>query len=795
MSEYSFDSATLRKFGARSYPADAAGRFAYWADFTDAVGPAMLPFLVRGERWDDIPFAELGLRNFRPSELAPQPKEMWVLFCYRQSGGRHPAAADSPLRQDGFPLVLEWRADTGDSPLLSPAFRDLAQKVRAQLGAPDWGLHPAFGRYGDKVSFADPGLFSDVEHASSIASAWGALAAGLSCAVRNRWPRVWPFPTIQWNRATGRTAGVAGLPEKLAVAADFGAEVVAVDRSQAGEARAAVRSLRREHRTGHGNGLAIYGVSAGTPVAAAGQIARSSQWKTRRRRRLLAALHLLPVVAAAACAAIWYLRWEVRKVAYGEVVQSLSIHATAFHSAVRAQHDLLDAVGQSVDAGSGRVFTSEVPVFTRAMDNALETMGTARPGEDAFRVIRKSEFDERTLMAFFDGTDEEVERAERGLPALFEPLLGARYPGSAELVLSLLKQQRLILECNATFYALGVMEILAPAKFQSFAKDFRYLPRFSKPWLSDPKAIEREMEDTISEFERIATMAETAVTRTRTAVSFGRRIASMTEALSGAKSSVFPGNRSAETTVSCEQRTTASAESAREMEKSEASPGRRTSTRTESAAEKRKPGYEYSRENGELLEAMRTIGIPEEHMKSILDPQARLSALKAELEDVTRKLEEKKLALYLKNRAVETDDDDLLWGKMMAFKSWKMPDAAVEALDILGRRGSDVYRPGAVRAAEAIVRAGDALCFTNGIMVLSFAPPATSHALFEPGDVVVGYDGHTVGWFPDYKSIPGSTYRFWRLGEDGTFGLHEGVLPPGQPLTAFENVNPEPARQ
>lgn len=725
MADYSFDAAILKTFASRSYPEDPAERFVYWADLADSVGPSMLPFLVQNGKWNDIPFAELGLKKFRPADLVPQPKEMWVLFCFRQDGVRPPPG--SPLRQDGFPLVLEWRKKTKDSPLLSPAFHDLAQKVREQIGASDWGLHPAFGRYGDKVSFADAGLFSDAEHVSSIASAWGALAAGLSCAAENRWPRVWPFPTIQWNRETGRTAGVAGLREKLAVASDFGAEVVSVDRSQLREARKELGILRKEHRLDRGNVPALFAVPPGPPAATAERIAMGAQWKTRRRRRLLFALNITPVLIAAAAAAIGCVRWQIRRAsdqAFREVIGALPLHAGAYNQALQAQYALLDAAQDSVKTEDRDIFLSAVPAFEKAMDDAIADMEAAHPDEKAFRRIRKSDFDSKTAEYLFEMTVLQVKQ-ERNIRFTLDSFIAyATLPDNRETALAHFDRRRNLLASGADLYATGIMELLRPAdtgqvaKFRSFAKELEFIPRLSGPRLFDQQDIDAEQEDILTRVERIV---------------------------------------------------------------------------DEENAIRDREAADLERMRNEFRARLIADGIPPERVDAILDKLDLLSAMKTELEEKENQLKQKKITLYRKHKPLPEDDDNLLWGKMLTFKSFHMPDAALEALAILEQRGSDMYLPGAVRAAKAIVRGNDALPFSDGIMVLSFKPPATSHALFEPGDVVVGFDDRTVGFFSDYKSVPGSTYRFWRLGKDGIFALHKGVLPPNQPLTAFEDVSIPPA--
>ena len=198
VAEYALTADALLNFGRN--PPSGERAFVRWASFADRVGPSLLPFVIRPDRLDAVPFKALGLTPVRLSDMVPQPDEMWVLFCFRDSF-RDAVPPGSPLRADGFPLVLEWRRGQGDSELLSGAFHELADRVRGQFGegGREWGLHPAFDRYGDAIAFTDPDLFSDSENSPQIASAWGALAVGLHRRMTGKYHGRWPFPSIQWE--------------------------------------------------------------------------------------------------------------------------------------------------------------------------------------------------------------------------------------------------------------------------------------------------------------------------------------------------------------------------------------------------------------------------------------------------------------------------------------------------------------------------------------------------------------------------------------------------------------------
>ena len=283
MTDYSFNATALTVFCASRECVAEGDELCRWADLVDSIGPSSLPFVIKRSALADVPFPKLGIQSIDPASLTPKRGEMWVLFCYTEEM-RHRFEKDGALRSDGFPLVLEWRKDVQDSPLLSTAFRRLADLVRKQLNVEGWGLWPSFDRYGDKVDFVDPDLFGVESDLSQVASAYGALVTGLFCAIRNRFPPEWTFPTLQWDWDRGETAGVAGIESKITVAADFGARYVSVAAKQAGSARATQKELTRADRSCRLRRLSIVSVAA---IRSPMRLAESIAFRPYQRRRLI----------------------------------------------------------------------------------------------------------------------------------------------------------------------------------------------------------------------------------------------------------------------------------------------------------------------------------------------------------------------------------------------------------------------------------------------------------------------------------------------------------------------------
>lgn len=304
MVEYSLTSELISRLAATARPETEEQSLYYYLDVADSLGP-MMAFLLRRECVEEVPFAKIGIPKFDASQCVPQRGEVWVLFCFKDSF-RDKANKTTPIRRDGFPLILEWRKNTQDSPLLSGAFRLLADMVRLQLGVEGWGLHPSYSRYCDKIDFSDQSLFADSENVSNVASAYGSILAGLHCAKTGRFPSVWPFPTLQWDPTLGCIAGVAGLREKLAVARDFGANVFTVAKAQ----ERLIAELQGTLNIGTKQ-LSVYGVRRTSDFEKlASDIAFGAERRKKSWRRLLMAA-LVPLLVLALGVGAFY--WEANR--------------------------------------------------------------------------------------------------------------------------------------------------------------------------------------------------------------------------------------------------------------------------------------------------------------------------------------------------------------------------------------------------------------------------------------------------------------------------------------------------
>lgn len=185
----------------------------------------------------------------------------------------------------------------------------------------------------------------------------------------------------------------------------------------------------------------------------------------------------------------------------------------------------------------------------------------------------------------------------------------------------------------------------------------------------------------------------------------------------------------------------------------------------------------------------------EEEKARIAAKAVQLAETAKKLDEIQKKLEETKARLRQKFEPTASDAPDMLWGKMLRFRSVNMPEDAAKSLELLRRKNSRDFLPGAISAAEALCRLGPDAPTVEGVMISSYEPPATSHAIFKPGDIVVARDGQPVRRVEDWKTSIGSRYRFWRMDGSGQFRLHEAALPAGQPRVGLVNVAEEGAAE
>ncbi len=189
------------------------------------------------------------------------------------------------------------------------------------------------------------------------------------------------------------------------------------------------------------------------------------------------------------------------------------------------------------------------------------------------------------------------------------------------------------------------------------------------------------------------------------------------------------------------------------------------------------------------------MGATAEQAKEIVEKTLSNVAKGAQVKELTEQLQKKKQDLAelhekmkKKFAPLPTDDPGILWGKALRFISVKLYDAALNAVSVLRQQKSSQFPEPVCRAAEAYIKLQGGSPITNGVMVCFFEPPATSHAIFQLGDIVTAVNGKPCTKTSEYNRTKGNKLLIWRLNEKGVFISHEAIMPDAQPRAALVNL-------
>ena len=168
------------------------------------------------------------------------------------------------------------------------------------------------------------------------------------------------------------------------------------------------------------------------------------------------------------------------------------------------------------------------------------------------------------------------------------------------------------------------------------------------------------------------------------------------------------------------------------------------------------------------------------------------SAQQSELAEMQKKLEEARERLRQKFAPLGTDDCGTLWGKNLRFLTVNMPDEALKCIAVLRKKNDPQFSTPVCNAAEAFIRQRDSLPFKDGVLVCFFEPPATSHAIYQLGDIITHINGKPCSDSEAYAAAMNEKdckIRIWRLDDNGKFVWHEAFMPDNQPRVALMNLS------
>ena len=165
----------------------------------------------------------------------------------------------------------------------------------------------------------------------------------------------------------------------------------------------------------------------------------------------------------------------------------------------------------------------------------------------------------------------------------------------------------------------------------------------------------------------------------------------------------------------------------------------------------------------ELMESGLSQQEAEERMNELSGQSSQLTQEKDALQEAQAQLEEKLNEAREKFAPQESDDMEMLWGKMLRFLNLGLYDEALNCLDFYREkaRGQDAYAELYVPAARRFIESVGQTGIDYGLMVVGYEPGQESHEQYEIGDVIIALNGLPVHNYEEYsrakESLPSGT--------------------------------------
>ena len=193
-------------------------------------------------------------------------------------------------------------------------------------------------------------------------------------------------------------------------------------------------------------------------------------------------------------------------------------------------------------------------------------------------------------------------------------------------------------------------------------------------------------------------------------------------------------------------------------------------------------------EEHRLRQLWKKQGLSEVEINKLLEKMYDISRKKAQLQATQIRLKEMQRKAREKFAPKVSDDDSILWGKMIALKKSSLPGEAHSALTLIGQNRDKTIPEQVCRVASKVLQNPRKLPFVHGMVVCFFEAPATSHLIFQPGDVIVKVNGNACISYKDFRTAAGIKYVLYRLNKKGEFEKLALTMPEKQPRTAVAEL-------
>lgn len=193
-------------------------------------------------------------------------------------------------------------------------------------------------------------------------------------------------------------------------------------------------------------------------------------------------------------------------------------------------------------------------------------------------------------------------------------------------------------------------------------------------------------------------------------------------------------------------------------------------------------------EERRLREQWKKQGLTDTQIDKLLQKMNDISRKEFEMQAIQARLKEYQRKDREKFAPKAEDSDGILWSKMLALKKSSLPEDALQVLNIIKTNSDNTISEKVCQVAEAVLKAPQDLPFVNGQIVCFFESPATSHAIFQPGDVITKVNNNDCLAYKDFRSAPGIKYTLYRLNKSGKFEKYSPQMPENQPRTAIADL-------
>ncbi len=443
---------------------------------------------------------------------------------------------------------------------------------------------------------------------------------------------------------------------------------------------------------------------------------------------------------------------------------NIMLVGTAYNDYLSAENDLLVAARLSVEAGSRKAFDDAAPTYLHRLRKARDRFASAFTATSDFaRHVSNMPIDYAGMQVFLEGLKQELQLADDEVPSL-ERVCNPDFPCEKADRLRMINHKQKDWKLRSDLFSVSVMGIfcnIAPEALTDFKKvagEWIHIRLLHDPWLRDEKEIERKMEALCNELAAVVGEMQTILGNQNSAL---------------AKETQKFRHDMAEIGMSSDQ-----------VEKMLAAERTLADIRGLIDTTKKLPEQELALYKKQLIEA----GMTEAQADSLVGKFRKLAEQKLALSSAQEQLAEAHDRLREKFAPRDDDDIGILWGKALRFMSVNMPEEAKRCSDVLRRRNTPDFPPSAIDTAEAIILSKGALPFVGGVLVCSYEPPATSHAIFKIGDVITEVNEKPCQYFEDYSSKTGNTYTIYRRNAKGEFDKLTATMPENQPRVALVNL-------